>query len=158
MENYRAKIPFRYDIVGSFLRPERLKEARAAFADGAISREELTRVEDEEIRTFIEQQKKAGLKAVTDGEFRRRWWHLDFLSYLNGITVYDFESSAFGVTAKIYRQLLTELENLGVKPIEAVGKEFDPNFHNAVMQVENAELEPGTSLPGPLSVYQGGSR
>ena len=45
---------------------------------------------------------------------------------------------------KVYRQLLTELENLGVKPIEAVGKEFDPNFHNAVMQVENDELEPGT--------------
>ena len=107
MENYRAKIPFRYDIVGSFLRPERLKEARAAFADGAISREELTRVEDEEIRTLIEQQKKAGLKAVTDGEFRRRWWHLDFLSYLNGITVYDFESSAFGVTAKMQNTYLS---------------------------------------------------
>ncbi len=49
---------------------------------------------------------------------------------------------------KVYRQLLTELENLGVKPIEAVGKEFDPNFHNAVMQVENDELEPGTVAAG----------
>ena len=45
---------------------------------------------------------------------------------------------------KIYRQLMTELDNLGVKPIEAKGKEFDPNLHNAVMQVENAELESGT--------------
>lgn len=45
---------------------------------------------------------------------------------------------------KIYKQLMTELESLGVKPIEAVGKEFDPDFHNAVMQVENEELESGT--------------
>ncbi len=45
---------------------------------------------------------------------------------------------------KIYRQLMTELENLGVKPIEAVGQEFNPDFHNAVMQVENDELESGT--------------
>ncbi len=45
---------------------------------------------------------------------------------------------------KIYKQLLTELENLGVKPIEAVGKEFDPDYHNAVMQVENDELPSGT--------------
>jgi len=45
---------------------------------------------------------------------------------------------------KIYKQLMTELESLGVKPIEAVGREFDPDFHNAVMQVENDELESGT--------------
>ena len=44
---------------------------------------------------------------------------------------------------KVYRQLITELDNIGVKPIEAVGKEFDPNLHNAVMQVESEEYEPG---------------
>ena len=54
---------------------------------------------------------------------------------------------------KVYRLLLTELENLGVKPIEAVGKEFDPNFHNAVMQVENDELEPGTVAQELLKGY-----
>ena len=54
---------------------------------------------------------------------------------------------------KVYRQLLTELENLGVKPIEAVGKEFDPNFHNAVMQVENDELDPGTVAQELLKGY-----
>ena len=54
---------------------------------------------------------------------------------------------------KVYRQLVTELENLGVKPIEAVGKEFDPNFHNAVMQVENDELEPGTVAQELLKGY-----
>ena len=54
---------------------------------------------------------------------------------------------------KVYKQLITELENLGVKPIEAVGKEFDPNFHNAVMQVENDELEPGTIAQELLKGY-----
>lgn len=57
----------------------------------------------------------------------------------------DQQSDAFveGMS-KIYRQMMTELENIGVKPIEAVGCEFDPNLHNAVMQVENEELESGT--------------
>ena len=53
----------------------------------------------------------------------------------------------------IYRQLLTELENLGVKPIEAVGKEFDPGFHNAVMQVESQEYESGTVAQELLKGY-----
>ena len=53
----------------------------------------------------------------------------------------------------IYKQLMTELENIGVKPIEAVGKEFDPNFHNAVMQVENDELESGTVAQELLKGY-----
>lgn len=54
---------------------------------------------------------------------------------------------------KIYKQLLTELENLGVTPIDAVGKEFDPNLHNAVMQVANDELEPGTVAQELLKGY-----
>lgn len=54
---------------------------------------------------------------------------------------------------KIYKQLMTELENLGVKPIEAVGQEFNPDFHNAVMQVENDELESGTVAQELLKGY-----
>lgn len=92
-----CKGPFRYDIVGSFLRPAKLKEARERFAGGEISKEALTQVENEAITTLIQQEKEAGLHAVTDGEFRRRWWHLDFLAGLNGISVYDFETAGFGV-------------------------------------------------------------
>ena len=92
-----AKGPFRYDIVGSFLRPARLKEARAGFAAGTVTREELAAVEDEEICSLVAREREAGLHAVTDGEFRRRWWHLDFLAGLEGITVYEFEASGFGV-------------------------------------------------------------
>ncbi|MDD6416330.1 MAG: hypothetical protein PUF89_03900, partial [Lactobacillus porci] len=68
--------PYRNDIVGSFLRPAELKEARAKFKAGELSQEELTKVEDKWIIDLIAKEKQAGLKAVTDGEFRRSWWHL----------------------------------------------------------------------------------
>jgi len=68
-----------YDIVGSFLRPEELKEARKNFNQEKISQEELTKIEDQEIKKLIQKEEELGLKAVTDGEFRRSWWHLDFL-------------------------------------------------------------------------------
>lgn len=77
--------PFRYDIVGSFLRPASLKEARAAHAAGKLSDAELAAAEDAAIKDLIAKEKSAGLKAVTDGEFRRRYWHLDFLSDLEGV-------------------------------------------------------------------------
>ncbi|MDU2063272.1 MAG: 5-methyltetrahydropteroyltriglutamate--homocysteine S-methyltransferase [Sporomusaceae bacterium] len=77
--------PFRYDIVGSFLRPHALKEAREGFTANKITQEELTRVEDEAIKKLVDKQKAVGLKAVTDGEFRRRYWHLDFLADLAGV-------------------------------------------------------------------------
>ncbi|WP_207694923.1 hypothetical protein DOK67_0002785 [Enterococcus sp. DIV0212c] len=79
------EIPFRYDQVGSFLRPERLKEARKQFENKTISAEELKQVEDQAIIELINKQVQVGLKAVTDGEFRRSWWHLDFLWGLNGV-------------------------------------------------------------------------
>ena len=81
----KAQAPFRYNIVGSFLRPDWLKEKRAAFAAGEISAAELKQAEDEAIGSLIDKEKELGLKAVTDGEFRRRYWHLDFLASLKGI-------------------------------------------------------------------------
>ena len=81
----KAQAPFRYDIVGSFLRPQALKEKRAAFARGEIDATALRTAEDEAIRHLVAQEKAAGLRAVTDGELRRRYWHLDFLAALEGV-------------------------------------------------------------------------
>lgn len=81
----RTVSPFRFDIVGSFLRPKELKEARAKFQAGQISREKLTAVEDQAIIDLIKKEEAAGLHAVTDGEFPRSWWHLDFIWGLQGI-------------------------------------------------------------------------
>lgn len=92
------KAPFRLDHVGSFLRPERLKEARAKFNAGEINAEELERVENEEIIALIEKEKEIGLKSVTDGEFRRAFWHLDFLENLDGVEL--VEADHFSVQFK----------------------------------------------------------
>lgn len=92
-----ATAPFRYDIVGSFLRPAELKEARARHAAGELTDDQLAEVEDRLVADLVAKEHAAGLHAVTDGEFRRRWWHLDWLAGFNGITVYDFETAGFGV-------------------------------------------------------------
>lgn len=77
--------PFRFDIVGSFLRPADLKQAREEFAKGNITAEELQSVEDKAVTDLIAKQKKAGLTAITDGEFRRSSWHLDFMWAFEGV-------------------------------------------------------------------------
>lgn len=77
--------PFRCDVVGSFLRPDVLKQARADFEAGTITAAQLKTVEDVAIRDLVAKQKAAGLKVVTDGEFRRSYWHLDFMWGLQGI-------------------------------------------------------------------------
>lgn len=83
--NSVTNAPFRCDIVGSFLRPDVLKQARADFNAGIIDASQLKTVEDVAIRDLVAKQKAAGLKVVTDGEFRRSYWHLDFMWGLQGI-------------------------------------------------------------------------
>lgn len=85
--------PFRADQVGSFLRPQVLKEAKAQYQAGQLPKEELRSIEDAEIAKLVEKQKEVGLTAVTDGEFRRTWWHLDFIEALEGIRVYELEAT-----------------------------------------------------------------
>ncbi|CAM4481497.1 5-methyltetrahydropteroyltriglutamate--homocysteine S-methyltransferase [Paenibacillus xylanexedens] len=81
----RTVTPFRYDIVGSFLRPSTLKDARLKYQNGEITTEQLNEVENAEIVKLVQKQKEVGLQAVTDGEFRRSWWHLDFFWGLDGV-------------------------------------------------------------------------
>lgn len=80
--------PFRADQVGDLLRSEPVKKARLQKANGEITAEQLREVENEEIKRIVEKQKEIGLKAVTDGEFRRSWWHFDFLEGLDGVEGY----------------------------------------------------------------------
>jgi len=77
--------PFRADHVGSFLRPQFLLEARTKFARTEISATELRRVEDEAIRGIVKFQEDVGLRGITDGEFRRTYFHIDFLTQLEGV-------------------------------------------------------------------------
>ena len=88
----RHKPPFRADMVGSLLRSARVKDARAKLVTGEISAADLTAIEDAEIRALVKKQEEVGLQAVTDGEFRRAFWHFDFLENLSGVQGYDSDS------------------------------------------------------------------
>ncbi len=83
MSNLKA--PFRHDFVGSFLRPESVKQAHIDFEAGKISADELKAVEDEAILDLVAKQKAAGYNVITDGEFRRATWHLDFMWGFEGV-------------------------------------------------------------------------
>src|SRR3979409_2045404 len=84
----RTKPPFRADEVGSLLRPQKIKEARAKLEKGEISADDLRKIEAGEIEKVVHKQSSIGLKLATDGEFRRSWWHFDFLSHLTGCELY----------------------------------------------------------------------
>ncbi len=85
----RSTPPFRADQVGSLLRPKELLEARAKSAAGQISQAELTAAEDRAIEALVQRQESIGLQAVTDGEYRRTFWHFDFFNHLDGCEVYE---------------------------------------------------------------------
>ena len=89
-----ATPPFRADQVGSLRRPASLHEARARCARGEIDRVALRAVEDQSIREAVAFQESVGLRAITDGEFRRSWWHIDFLCGFDGVAT---TTGSFGV-------------------------------------------------------------
>ena len=82
-----ARPPFRADQVGSLLRPEALAAMRARWKAGEVDDQTLREAEDRAIADAVRRQQDIGLQAVTDGEFRRDWWHLDFLAQLDGVTL-----------------------------------------------------------------------
>lgn len=87
------KLNYHFDQVGSYLRSENLKKAREQYAQGEISHDDLLKVQHDEIKNLVDEQVKVGLSAVTDGEFNRSWWHLDFLGQLGGFEFYDQNDS-----------------------------------------------------------------
>lgn len=131
---YIKNAPFRADVVGSFLRPGVLKQARADFAAGVIDEAALRAVEDEAIRDLVAKQKAAGLHVITDGEFRRSYWHLDFMWGLQGIerrtsrTGYQFHdeettADTAVVTGKISGEIHPFVEHFKfVKALEEEGQ------------------------------------
>ncbi|WP_410471789.1 5-methyltetrahydropteroyltriglutamate--homocysteine S-methyltransferase [Faucicola mancuniensis] len=87
----RTIAPFRNDVVGSFLRPQALQQAKVDLKDGKINQTEFDKILTDEVQKLVDLQKQHGLKAVTDGEFSRVWWHLDFLAGLDGVEMIDLE-------------------------------------------------------------------
>src|SRR6185312_6025481 len=87
----RSAPPFRADHVGSLLRPPELQQARAAWKGGSLSADALRAVEDRCIAAAIRRQEAIGLRAATDGEYRRAYWHYDFVSGFDGVELYEPE-------------------------------------------------------------------
>ena len=79
------KTPFRYDFVGSFLRPQALKDAKTKYQNNDITKDEYDKIVNEEITKLVAKQKELGFHAITDGEFRRTFWHLDFMWGFEGV-------------------------------------------------------------------------
>ena len=96
-----SKLNPKIDIVGSFLRPEEVKRCRSGYKSGDISLAQLREVEDAAIANLVAQQVEHGLTVVTDGEFRRRWWHLDWLKEFDGFTTHHLVKELNGVSNEI---------------------------------------------------------
>jgi 5-methyltetrahydropteroyltriglutamate--homocysteine methyltransferase len=141
----RTAPPFRADHVGSLLRPAVLKDARDKRARGAISAADLKAIEDREIERVIRRQEEVGLKAVTDGEFRRSWWHLDFLWGLDGVERHVMESGVAFAAVK------TRAE--GIKVTGKVGYSNHPMIEHYRFVAAHAKLTPKITIPAPSAIY-----
>ena len=149
----RSKPPFRADHVGSFLRPKELLEARDKHAAGKLSREELRRVEDEAIRGIVKFQEDVGLQGVTDGEFRRTFFHIDFLEQLDGVETHT------GFTSQFH----TKKGDIGFAPpvLKVTGKVK----HAKPIQLEDFKFlksvtkrTPKVTIPSPTMLHFRGGR
>ena len=83
MSKYQT--PYRYDFVGSFLRPQEVKQAKADYSEGKITKEECDAIVDKAVTEVVAKQKELGFHIITDGEFRRTYWHLDFMWGFEGV-------------------------------------------------------------------------
>ena len=137
----RTKAPFRADHVGSFLRPAALKEARAKREQGAITAAELKAVEDREVEKIIKKQEEIGLKLATDGEFRRSWWHFDFLGMLDGVELYESDQ---GIQ---FRGVQTKAQSLRI--VGKVGFSNHPMLEHFKFLKAHTSVLPKMTIPAP---------
>ncbi|TFJ91766.1 5-methyltetrahydropteroyltriglutamate--homocysteine S-methyltransferase [Lentibacillus salicampi] len=153
MTKTTTKAPFRADHVGSLLRPERLHEARSAFKEGTISADQLREVENDEIKKIVDKQIEAGLQAVTDGEFRRTFFHLDFMEHLNGFEGYIPEHG--------YAFKGEESEKRNVRNTGTISFNPDHPFLqdvNDLIDIVDGQAEVKFTIPSPNMFFNDGIR
>lgn len=151
MSLFRSLPPFRADVVGSYLRPEALKQARHHFQHGQLSATELRAEEDKAIRDSVENQCDCGLQVITDGELRRTWWHFDFFDGLEGVERYDAESGIqfSGVQTKSHNVRVTGKVRFGDHPML---KDFE------FLQSLESGATPKMTIPSPSVLHFRGGR
>jgi 5-methyltetrahydropteroyltriglutamate--homocysteine methyltransferase len=138
--------PFRADHVGSLLRPKAIHEARAQCAKGEITHAQLKQIEDREIERVIKKQEEVGLKAITDGEFRRSWWHLDFLWGLDGAEKHVMEQGIKFAAVNTRNEGVAVTGKLGLSGPHAMVDHF--RFVAA-----HTKQTPKITIPSPSAIY-----
>ena len=139
------KPPFRADHVGSILRPQALKEARAKHEKGEIGAAQLKEVEDREIAKVIRQQQDIGLQLATDGEFRRSWWHFDFFGMLKGVEKYRLDH---GIK---FQGKETRPESIRITGKIAFGEH--PMLEHFKYLRQHARVTPKMTIPSPSVLH-----
>ena len=141
----RTKPPFRADHVGSFLRTAPIKEARAKREAGAIRPDQLEAVENAEIVKIIRKQEACGLQLATDGEFRRSWWHFDFLCGLDGVKMKQIDH---GIQ---FAGVQTKAERPDV--VGKVGFSDHPMIEHFKFLAANTRVTPKMTIPSPTLLH-----
>ena len=140
--------PFRYDYVGSFLRPESVKEAKKQYAEGKISQDQLDTVINDAIRDVVAKQKTAGYHVITDGEFRRTYWHLDFMWGFEGVA---HEQTGSGVQFDAELAALEDTYLVG--KIKAKAHPFVEYF-KFLKRFEDENTVAKYTIPAPAQMFQ----
>jgi 5-methyltetrahydropteroyltriglutamate--homocysteine methyltransferase len=148
-----VKAPFKADHVGSLLRPDNLHKARADFKDGKISAEALREVETKEIKRIVDKQIEVGLEVITDGEFRRTWWHLDFLEHLNGIEGYVPEKGYKFEGIETEKYLVRNIGKISFNPDHPFIKDFIE-----FKEIVGDRAVPKQTIPSPNQLFAIGIR
>ncbi|HXQ53828.1 MAG TPA: 5-methyltetrahydropteroyltriglutamate--homocysteine S-methyltransferase [Stellaceae bacterium] len=141
----RTQPPFRADHVGSLLRTAPLREARARREKGEITPAALKAVEDREIASIIAKQAAVGLQPITDGEFRRSWWHLDFLAGLDGVEWYEMDQ---GIGFKG-----TQTRAQGVRVVGKLGCGMHPMIDHFKFVQAHTDRTAKITIPAPSALY-----
>lgn len=143
-----GQAPFYADHVGSLLRPEPLKEARRQYGQGAMGRSELTAVENREISRIVGIQHDLGLQSVTDGEFRRAYWHFDFLENLDGVHAVEIQDNG------IHFRGQSQLQAHSVRVVGPLDFGHHPMVHHfQFLQSRKTPAVPKMTIPSPSMLH-----
>ncbi len=141
------KTPFRYDIVGSFLRPQALKDAKTKYQNNGITKDEYDKTVNEEITKLVAKQKELGFHAITDGEFRRTFWHLDFMWGFEGV---EHKATGGGVPFNDELAVLDDTYLIG--KFKAKAHPFVEYF-KFLKQFEDENTVAKYTIPAPAQTY-----
>lgn len=146
MSKYQT--PYRYDFVGSFLRPQEVKQAKADYSEGKITKEECDAVVDKAVTKVVAKQKELGFHIITDGEFRRTYWHLDFMWGFEGV---GHEQTGAGVQFNAEMAVLEDTYLTG--KVKAKAHPFVEGF-KFLKQFEDENTVAKYTIPAPAQTYQ----